>query len=914
MKYKYNQYIKKMMWALFVLFGLIETKAQDIHFTFANARNTNDGVDDFYEVDVMIQSTVDFKLGSGQLYFNYNPEAFGTNIDGNNTVVPVIPDVSEYTQPENSITGAKLFGGALNVYNGFVDNNNTATRYSVSFQQGVNLSLMDSQSDVTTTPKRLFHLKIKYLDITKEPRFTFEEGALFGGQFVMACEGIPCSGSVIAVAKETFDSSGGTIDSTSPNAICQDITIQLDATGNVILEASQLDNGSTDNVAIADFSVTPTSFDCTHIGNQSVIFTVTDTSGNIANCTATVTIEDKVAPTVTTQDITVQLDATGNVSITTSQIDNGSTDACGIATMSLNTIDFDCSNIGTNTVMLTVTDNNGNTANANATVTIEDKAAPTVVTQDITVQLDATGNASITTSQIDNGSTDACGIATMSLNTTDFDCSNIGTNTVMLTVTDNNGNTASENATVTIEDKVAPTVTTQNITVQLDATGNVSITTSQIDNGSTDACGIATMSLNTTDFDCSNIGVNTVMLTVTDNNGNTASGNARVTIEDKVAPTVTTQNITVQLDATGNASITTSQIDNGSTDACGIATMSLNTTDFDCSNIGTNTVMLTVTDNNGNTASANATVTIEDKVAPTVVTQDITVQLDATGNVSITTSQIDNGSTDACGIATMSLNITDFDCSNIGVNTVMLTVTDNNGNTASANARVTIEDKVAPTVFTQYITVQLDATGNVSITTSQIDNGSTDACGIATMSLNTTDFDCSNIGTNTVMLTVTDNNGNTASANATVTIEDKVAPTVVTQDITVQLDATGNVSITTSQIDNGSTDACGIATMSLNITDFDCSNIGVNTVMLTVTDNNGNTASANARVTIEDKVAPTVVTQDITVQLDATGNVSITTSQIDNGSTDACGIATMSLNTTDFDCSNIGTNTVMLTV
>jgi hypothetical protein len=43
---------------------------------------------------------------------------------------------------------------------------------------------------------------------------------------------------------------------------------------------------------------------------------------------------------------------------------------------------------------------------------------------------------------------------------------------------------------------------------------------------------------------------------------------------------------------------------------------------------------------------------------------------------------------------------------------------------------------------------------------------------------------------------VTDANGNTSTCDATVTVEDNVAPTAICQNITVQLDATGNVTIT----------------------------------------------------------------------------------------------------------------------
>src|SRR5207247_1515320 len=261
-----------------------------------------------------------------------------------------------------------------------------------------------------------------------------------------------------------------------------------------------------------------------------------------------------------------------------------------------------------------------------------------------------------------------------------------------------------------------------------------------------------------------------------------------------------------------------------------------------------NTVTLTVTGNNGNSATCTATVRVEDSVAPVAVCQDLTIELDATGHATITPEQINNGSSDASGIASLSLDKTNFDCANIGTNTVTLTVTDNTGNSATCTATVTVVDSVAPVAVCQGLTVQLDATGHATITPDQINNGSSDACGIASLSLDKTSFDCSNVGTNTVTLTVTDNNGNvstcTANANlspctATVTVVDSVAPVAVSQDLTVQLDATGHATITPDQINNGSSDACGIASLSLDKTSFDCSNVAPNTVTLTVTDNNG---------------------------------------------------------------------------
>ncbi|MGG5487540.1 hypothetical protein ACQ0RB_11060, partial [Gaetbulibacter sp. PBL-D1] len=154
-------------------------------------------------------------------------------------------------------------------------------------------------------------------------------------------------------------------------------------------------------------------------------------------------------------------------------------------------------------------------------------------------------------------------------------------------------------------------------------------------------------------------------------------------------------------------------------------------------------------------------------------------------------------------------------------------------------------------ICTNYV-AQLDSSGNVSISAANVDGGSTDDFGIASMSVSPNTFDCSNVGANTVTLTVTDNNGSVSTCSATVTVQDNTAPTAVCQNATVVLDASGNGSITTSDIDNGSNDACGIASLSLDQTSFDCTNIGANTVTLTVTDNNGNVSTCSATVTVED--------------------------------------------------------------
>ncbi|UMB59698.1 gliding motility-associated C-terminal domain-containing protein [Lutibacter sp. A80] len=649
--------------------------------------------------------------------------------------------------------------------------------------------------------------------------------------------------------------------------------------------------------------------------DTEITLTATDSCGRTATTSISLTTIVNTELTVITKNNTIQLDASGVASITASQVDNGSNVSCNTISLTIDKTTFNCSNIGENTVTLTVTGTSGNSATATAIVTVEDTLAPTVITQNIEVELNENGTSSIVAADIDNGSSDNCEIASITLDKTEFDCTSAGENTVTLTVTDIHGNSNSETAIVTVVDKTGPTAIAQNITAQLDASGVAIITANQIDNGSTANCGAANLTVDTTTFNCSNIGENTVTLTVTDVSGNSATATAIVTVEDTLVPTVITQNIELELNENGTSSIVAADIDNGSSDNCEIASITLDKTEFDCTSAGENTVTLTVTDIHGNSNSETAIVTVVDKTGPTAIAQNITAQLDASGVAIITANQIDNGSTANCGAVNLTVDTTTFNCSNIGENTVTLTVTDASGNSATATAIVTVEDTLAPTVITQNIEVEFDENGTSSIVAADIDNGSSDNCEIASITLDKTEFDCTSAGENTVTLTVTDIHGNSNSETAIVTITETVAPVAnCIAPFTLALDDTGNATITANQIDNGSTDNCGIASINIDKESFDCSNIGENTVTLTVTDASGNKATCTTVVTIVDTTPPIVITKNISVELDSNGNADITTSDIDDGSFDACGIAAMSLDQTTFSCPTLTAHTLTLTV
>jgi gliding motility-associated-like protein len=95
-------------------------------------------------------------------------------------------------------------------------------------------------------------------------------------------------------------------DQTTPTAICQNIAVVLDNTGNATILASDLDNGSSDNCTPAGsliFSASQTNFSCAdlnmgNMGTVSVDLTVEDATGNQSQCTATVTVDGSAVSTI----------------------------------------------------------------------------------------------------------------------------------------------------------------------------------------------------------------------------------------------------------------------------------------------------------------------------------------------------------------------------------------------------------------------------------------------------------------------------------------------------------------------------------------------------------------------------------------------------------------------------------------
>ncbi|MEL7121001.1 MAG: T9SS type A sorting domain-containing protein [Bacteroidota bacterium] len=570
----------------------------------------------------------------------------------------------------------------------------------------------------------------------------------------------------------------------APTANCKDVTAQLNSDGQLILNASNFNNESTDNCGISgfyysDFSTTKT-YNCTDVGvHQLFDIIIEDYNSNLAYCNATLTIEDKTPPNISTQNITITLDNNKPHSITPNDIDDGSHDACGIEEMKLDQTEFSIDNIGENTVLLTVTDMHGNATTEEATVTVVGNFPPTAICQDVTVKLDVNGNGSITVNQVDNGSNDMDGIKSLSLDNTTFDCTNVErTNTVTLTVTDNTDKTNTCNAQISVLDEIQPIAICKNVTVFLDENGQAQAVPSDFDNGSFDHCGGVSIAFTDgsekLDFSCGQgPSTSNVALTVTDESGNTSTCTQEVLVLDNIPPVARCKDATVELDAQGQAAVDVfALLNDGSSDNCQLRFTSSGAL-LTCNDIGTiNPFTFTVSDPYGNTHSCTADITVVAKIAPIAKTQDITIQLSAANpSKTISPYDIDNGSTNVCGIASMSVFPNTFSCVNAGENTVTLSIVDINGNEMTTTAKVTVIDNTIPNAVCKDITVQLGQGGYVTVTPDQISASTPNGCGIANLSLDIQDFGCTDFGDNEVQLMVTGSNGQMNACMATVTVE-----------------------------------------------------------------------------------------------------------------------------------------------
>jgi Secretion system C-terminal sorting domain len=167
--------------------------------------------------------------------------------------------------------------------------------------------------------------------------------------------------------------------STPPTAICQNITVNLDAAGSYSIIGSDLDGGSVDNCSTSGltFTASQTTFTCSDIGSPiAVNLTVNDGNGNSAVCVADVTVADIIIPTAS-EPAPLVVQCILDVPAPDPLVFTDEADNCGVPTVSY------VSEVSTGscpesiTRTYSVTDASGNSINVNHIIIVLDDTAPT---------------------------------------------------------------------------------------------------------------------------------------------------------------------------------------------------------------------------------------------------------------------------------------------------------------------------------------------------------------------------------------------------------------------------------------------------------------------------------------------------------------------------------------------------------
>ncbi|MHC0443430.1 HYR-like domain-containing protein, partial [Flavobacterium sp. 3-210] len=702
---------------------------------------------------------------------------------------------------------------------------------------------------------------------------------------------------------------------------------------------------------------------CGSTGTYTNTWVAKDLCNNTSTIfTQVITIQDTASPkwiTVPgTLNVTLQCSDTAGLTAAQAQAPQATAN-CTIVTYTKTSGQFvaseSCANAGTYTNSWIAKDDCGNVTDSfYQVIMIEDTTAPTWTTasQALNVTLQCNDTAGLANAQAmfptasDLCDADVTNITKVSGQFVASEgCSNAGTYTNTWTVKDDCGNT-SETFTqvITIQDTTAPTWTTQtdSLNKTIECSNQEALASAQaLFPTATDACDtdVANIIKVSGQFiaseGCSNAGTYTNTWTVKDDCGNTSETFTQViTIEDKTAPTWTTQTASLNktIECSDQEALASAQAlfpvasDLCDTNVTNIVKVSGQFIASEgCSNAGTYTNTWTVKDDCGNTSETfTQIITIQDTTAPTWTTQTASLNktIECSDQEALASAQaLFPTATDACDtdvaniIKVSGQFIASEGCSNAGTYTNTWTVKDDCGNTSETFTQViTIEDKTAPTWTTQTASLNktIECSDQEALASAQAlfpvasDLCDTNVTNIVKVSGQFVASEgCSNAGTYTNTWTVKDDCGNTSGTfTQVITIQDTTNPAFnddLPTDITVSCDAVpepanvqasdncgGDLPIVLSETKSDIKNECGTEyTLTRKWTTSDCSgNTASFTQIITVRDTTAPTGTAPANVAGLQSTAeiPTGSPDDITDEADnCGGNVTVTVSDSNNG-------------------------------
>jgi hypothetical protein len=664
-------------------------------------------------------------------------------------------------------------------------------------------------------------------------------------------------------------------------------------------------------------------------GTRVIRVKATDVAGNVSVDSFTLTLVDATAPTTISQNISVNLDAAGTATITAAMLNNGSHDNCSAITLAASKLTFNCSNVGTNTVVLTATDASGNTATSNATVTVYDVTAPVISCwSDTTLLKGLQCTTEIPDMTYRVNATDACGVATVTQSPAAGTIVAAFTQTlpVTLTVIDVNGNFSNCTFNVNFVDHTKPAITNfpANITINngQDSCGKAVTWSAPIATDNCTILGAANLTSTHAPGSVFPLGTTTVTYTAVDFSGNDSVRSFTVTVVDAQAPVIAGCPSNVLVNTGANATTcaaTATWIEPTATDNCtatGSLVWSKNHNPGDIFPVGTTTVTYTATDASGNVSNAcSFNVIVTDNTIPVLAACPANVTVfTGTGatTCNATATWIEPTASDNCTSAAnlvWTKSHTPGSVFSTGTTTVTYKATDASGNVSNTcSFNVTVIDNTIPVLSGCPSTVLVNTGASITPCSATatwteptvIDNCTSGANIVWTKSH--TPGSVFPVGTTAVTYTATDLAGNvSATCSFNVIVTDNTAPVLAGCPATVNV-TTGAGATTCNTIatwtEPTATDNC---TASANLvwtkshTPGSVFSVGTTTVTYTATDANGNvSATCSFNVIVTDNTAPTFVScpssiTSVTNSAGCTGNVTTVNPVV----TDNCSLSSL---------------------
>ncbi len=550
-------------------------------------------------------------------------------------------------------------------------------------------------------------------------------------------------------------------DTTPPTLpVLVDFSVDADPTGSAVIAYSLPTAG--DNAAASPLvSCVPPAGTILPVGTTIVTCTASDASGNTAQATFEVTVNDVTPPVVTLAgDPTITLEAKLDTYVEPGASAEDSVDGSVPVTIS-GSVNEDVP--GSYVLTYTATDGAGNSASNTRTVIVEDTTAPVITLNGVDpLTLEAGVDNYIEAGATASDSVDGPVSVTPS---GVVDTAIPGTYTVTYEATDNAGNSATTTRTVIVVDTTPPVVTLigpTNLTLE----AGVDMYTEQNATADDAADGSLQVTITGT-VDVSTPGVYTLVYTATDAANLSGSAERTVTVVDTLAPVVALNgapSLTVEA-ATG-------YVDQGATavDAADGAVGVVASGAVNVNQLGIYTITYTATDNAGNVGAAVRSVEVVDTTAPVV---------SLNGSPALTIEAVAEAYVEQGAAAedtlegSVNVSITSNVNSDVpGTYTVTYSASDSSNNTGTAIRTVTVVDTTAPAISVPAdpFLVTIEGPGGAvgdfgqSVTTSDlVDPSPSLACTPQSGSLFPP-------GESNVTCTSTDASGNSASASFTVKV------------------------------------------------------------------------------------------------------------------------------------------------